>query len=78
MLVHEDFAAAFRDALTLGRVLGDAAHGGHQLVAAHADAAAHMRRVDLDSGFGKRLHPGGRMGIVAVDERSIDVQEYRR
>jgi hypothetical protein len=65
-----------RDGGALRRVLGDPAHLGHQLVAAHPDAAAHLGEVDLDAMFGEGEHPGVRVGVIAVDEGAVDVEEH--
>src|SRR6185295_2022783 len=74
---REDLAPPLRDPLAKGGFLVDAGHRRHQLVAAHPDGAADVLELDLDPRLGKRLHPGVGVGVITVNEGTVDIEQDR-
>ena len=58
-------------------VLRDAGQRGQELVAAHADEPPDGAQVAGEAEFLQRLLPGGGVGVVAVDQGPIDVENHR-
>ena len=72
---EEELAATFRDPLAdvaLGRHARDERHDP---IAAHADQVTHALVAELDPSLAQRIEPRPRVGVDAVDERSVDVQQ---
>ena len=74
--VERDLGAPLRDQLSQGRVLLDAAHRGHELVASHADAAPHHCGIHGETVLPEGFYPRAGMSVVTVDQRSVDIEEY--
>src|SRR6185295_282105 len=68
-------AAAGGDRLAFTRISREPADFGEQLVAAHADQRPDARELHVPAALGERFDPRLRMGVVAVDERSVDVED---
>src|SRR5207237_9967361 len=74
-LALEDAPAGLADRLALRRFDGYACELGQELVATFADERPDARKIDAPAAFGERLNPRPRVGVVAVDERSVDVED---
>ena len=72
----EHLAAARGMLPALRGILLDAGDGRHELVAAHADRAAYLIVRNRDPVFGERVDPRARVGVVAVDERAVHVEDH--
>src|SRR6185295_13715978 len=72
----EDVLTPFRDLLSLRRILFNAGDERHELVAAHADRAPDriVRRRDLL--FGECLNPRACVRVIAVDQRSVHIEDH--
>jgi hypothetical protein len=74
--LEEDVGARVADALVRFAVTRQAGGRFDQAIAAHADQLAHACERDLVAEFGESFDPCVRVGIVAIDERAIDVEEH--
>ena len=77
MVLAEDLPAPLADARTLAAVLANARDVRHELVAAHPDSAAHPVVGDIDTRLVEGIDPGLGVGVVAVHERAVDVEDDR-
>ena len=73
----EDLPSALGQALPFRRVLFHADELREHLVATHADEGPHACEGHLVARFGERIHPGERVGVVAVHERAVDIEDDR-
>ena len=75
--IVKNLAATLADTRALAAVMGYAGNMRHQLVAAHADGAAYPLGGHVEAGFVEGVDPGVGVGVVAVDERAVDVEDDR-
>jgi hypothetical protein len=73
--VPEDLAASFGNPFALRRIFTEMADVRHQLITAHTYRASYGRERHLNAVFRKRTDPCSSMGIVAVDESTVDIEE---
>src|SRR6185503_19319593 len=71
----EQLAPALRDGLALRRVRGEAAGRGQELVPAHPDEGTDALVGDGVPRLLEGLHPGPGVGVVAVHEGPIHVED---
>src|SRR4051794_37090653 len=76
MAQPEDVCAPLADRLALGRVLLHADERGQELVATHADQRANACELHLMAVLGERIDPRPRVGVVAVDQRAVHVEDH--
>ena len=73
----EELEPARRDLAAELAVRRDARHARQQLVAPHADERDQRVHVALDLELTQGLRPRRRVGVVAVDQRAVDVEDER-
>lgn len=66
-----------RDCFALGRLRIDADDRRQQFVAAHPDERPNALERHTPAAFAERPRPGTRMRVVAVDQRTVDVEDDR-
>ena len=76
LALAEDRFAALGDALALVALLGQPGDLGKDAVAPLPDQRPDALEGYVVAGFGERRHPGAGVGVVGIDQGSVDVEEY--
>ena len=72
----EDLAAALQQRLPLGALRLDPDRLRQQVVAAHADQRADALVGDVELELAEGVHPGAGVGVVAVHQGAVHVQDH--